>query len=336
MTVHQKRASRAISRSALIFAVPLFAVGVLEFNSSASAEVILSTLGPAGPDHWAILSLGGNVAVQDTVTLNGPGTTVGNVGATSTTDLALNSSSPPAILGNVYMGNTSNFNGSASNLNGPGGQIQGTIFTNQDALLNPAAAAAFSARTTFDNMANTFSVAGGSITGSMTLTANLNGPNVTDLSNITLGNNEILTLDGAGLADAQFVINFNGVISLNGSTSGGKILLTGGLTTHDVVFNYTGSASGDVVKSSGGSSGSTPNAVFNGVFLVTNADVNLSPGVVYGEIIGASSGNKITLVSGSEVINPPSVPVPASLPAGAILMGGIGIWRWRKNRKSIN
>ena len=336
-TNKMRKDSKVVSRFALALAVPVISAGILSLASSVSAEVIQSTLGSAGPDNWAILSLGGNIAVQDTVTLNGPGTTIGNVGATSTTDLALNSSSAPAILGNVYMGNTSNFNGSAANINGPGGQIQGTIFTNQDTLLNAASAQALAAHITFDNLPNTFTVAGGSISGTKTLTATVNGANVTDLTNITLGNNEILTLDGAGLADAQFVINFNGVISLNGSATGGKILLTGGLTSHDVLFNYTGSATGDVVKSSGGSSGSTPNAVFSGVYLVTSADVNLSPGVVYGEIIGASSGNKITLVSGSEVVNPPSsVPVPAALPAGLAGMAALGVWRWRKNRQSMS
>jgi len=337
MTNNMKCRSKAGSCFALALAVPVVSLGFLSFSSSASAEVIQSTLGGAGPDNWAILSLGGNIAVQDTVTLNGPGTTVGNVGATSTTDLVLNSSSAPAILGNVYMGNTSNFNGSAANLNGPGGQIQGTIFTNQDTLLNAAAAQALAASITFNNLPNTFTVAGGSITGTQTLTATVNGANVTDLTNVTVDDHSVLTLDGAGLADAQFIINFSGVIDLHGSATGGKILLTGGLTSHDVVFNYTGSATGDVVKSSGGSSSSTPNAVFSGVYLVTSADVNLSPGVVYGEIIGASSGNKITLVSGSEVINPPtSVPVPASLPAGLAGMAAIGGWRWRKSRKSMS
>jgi hypothetical protein len=217
--------------------------------------------------------------------------------------------------------------------------VDGNIFTNQDALLNAAAAQAKlagGAGGTFDNMANTFTVAGGNITTTTTLTATLNGANVTDLGNITLSNNEILTLDGAGLADAQFVINFNGVISLNASTTGGKILLTGGLTTHDVIFNYTGAGGNvDVVKSSGGSSNNIPNAIFSGVYLVENANINLSPGEIDGEAIGAATGNKITLVSGSQVINPPtSVPVPAALPAGLVGMAMMGVWKWRKNRKA--
>src|SRR5438094_302530 len=103
-TNKMRKESKVVSCFALALAVPMVSAGVLSFSSSASAEVIQSTLVSAGPDNWAILSLGGNIAVQDTVTLNGPGTTVGNVGATSTTDLALNSSAPPAILGNVYMG----------------------------------------------------------------------------------------------------------------------------------------------------------------------------------------------------------------------------------------
>jgi len=156
------------------------------------------------------------------------------------------------------------------------------------------------------------------------------------LTNIQLGNTEILTLSGN--AGQQFIINFSGQISLNGSTSGGKILLAGGLTTHDVLFNYTGSSTGDAVKSSGGSSNNIPNAIFSGVYLVTTGDVSLAPGEIDGEVIGAHNGNKISFASGSQAINPPTntVPVPASLPAGLAGMAALGAWRWRKNRKSIS
>jgi hypothetical protein len=314
---------KAISRLALAVAAPAFAFGVMGLASQGSAEVIQATLGAAGPNQWAILTLGGSLTVDDTLVMTGPGTTVGNVGATSTTQVKLSGSAGPSIQGNLYLGSTSTVDHPEL--------VNGTIFTNQDALLNPAAAQAFAAGGaggTFDLMANTFSVPGGSITGTMTLTAT-GAVNVTDLTNITLGNNEILTLSGT--AGQQFVINFSGQISLNGSTSGGKILLAGGLTTHDVIFNYTGAAGGDAVKSSGGSSNDIPNAIFSGVYLVENASINLSPGQINGEAIGAASGYDIKLVSGSQVINPPTtVPVPASLPAGLAGMAMLGVWRWRK------
>ena len=146
----------------------------------------------------------------------------------------------------------------------------------------------------------------------------------------------VLTLNGAGLADAQFVINFSGSINLHGDDAGGKILLTGGLTTHDVIFNYVGAAGGTAIVSSGGSSNNIPNAIFSGVYLVTNSDVNLAPGEIDGEVIGGAAGYKITFASGSQAINPPttSVPVPAALPAGLAGMAMMGVWKWRRQRKS--
>ena len=303
---------------------------MMGLSSSASAEVIQSTLGAAGPDNWAVLTLGGSL-VADTFAATGPGTTVGNVGATSTTQVKLSGSAGPSIQGNLYLGDTSTVDHPAL--------VSGTIFTNQDAVLNPAAAAAFSARTTFNGMADTFSLAGGAnadITGNTTLTATLNGANVTHLSDIDL-NHTVLTLNGAGLADAQFVINFSGSINLHGDDAGGKILLTGGLTTHDVIFNYVGAAGGTAIVSSGGSSNNIPNAIFSGVYLVTNSDVNLAPGEIDGEVIGGAAGYKITFASGSQAINPPtppSVPVPAALPAGLAGLAALGVRRWRKNRKA--
>jgi hypothetical protein len=62
------------------------------------------------------LGLGGTaVSVTDT-TMNGPGTTTGNVGIASSGNIALNSSTAPAILGNLYLGSTANTSGSASDL----------------------------------------------------------------------------------------------------------------------------------------------------------------------------------------------------------------------------
>src|SRR6185437_15429694 len=59
--------------------------------SGARADTIVSDLGVAGPNNYAILGLNSGV----TITLNGPGQTVGNVGGFG--DVALNSSTPPAI-----------------------------------------------------------------------------------------------------------------------------------------------------------------------------------------------------------------------------------------------
>ena len=317
-----------------------FALVAAFASSHASAGFITTTLGGAytSPDGspWAIFALGGTVS--DTTTLNGPGTTTGNVGATSTTDLALNSSSPPAIQGNVYMGDSSNFGGSAGNLNGPGGQISGTIFglhppgngVSQETVLNNDRAAAFAAASTFSALAPTQTVPGGSVNGTATITAaNPGGLNVIDLTNIAEANGQVLTISGP--AGTQVVINVSGNIDLHGDVTGGKILLAGGLTPSDVVFNFSGT-SGNVVTSSGGSSNNLPNAQINGIVLIPFADLNMAPGMVTGEIIGASAGHSITLVSGSQVNGggptpPPGVPLPASAYSGLALLGALFLAR---------
>jgi hypothetical protein len=113
------------------------------------------------------------------------------------------------------------------------------------------------------------------------------------------------------------------------------------LTPIDVVFNIT--SSGNNISTSGGSSpdpsqpGNTlANAVINGILLDIQGSIQLSPGMVNGEIIGG--GSTISLASGSQVNGSGSllVPVPAPAPialvlAGLVPLGVVGLWplhRW--------
>src|SRR5205823_160488 len=146
--------------------------------------------------------------------------------------------------------------------------VRGSVFYNQDAFLgmgsstSPATATgavrdAVAAANTFNALADTFTVAGGSITGSKTLDLSGSGQtvNVTHLTNLQLSNGDDLFLKG--LAGQQVVIDVSGTFKLNADAAGGKILLQGGLTADDVVFNITGT--GADVATSGGSSGGLPN-----------------------------------------------------------------------------
>jgi hypothetical protein len=319
----------------------------------AHAGLITTELGAAGPVNFAIFSLGGtNLNLTDD-TLNGPGQTTGNVGVASNGNIALNSSTPPAIIGDLYLGNTATTGGSASPLSG---QVSGSIFTNQDAFLGTgsaqtppgfwgggtvtasgAVAQALTAAMFFNNLAADQTL--GNITGTQTLTATHTGYYVVDIGNLNLGNGEHLTLSGP--AGTQFVLNVGGNITLTGGNGSGIDLL-GALTVNDVVINVTSTSSGDNVTASGGSSpdpnhpGNTlPNAVINGILLDVAGGIGFSPGMVNGEIIGG--GNEIRLVSGSQA-QPPPVPEPATI-VGAlsclIPLGLAGLLRLRRRRVKV-
>jgi hypothetical protein len=296
--------------------VPLIAVAItLSLGSAARAGVVTTTLGTAGPGYFAVLGLGGTtVAIPGDgtdISLTGPGQTTGNVGVASDGKLSLSSSTPPAIIGDVYLGNTATINGNQAT------QIQGTVFTNQDVKLNQAVADAVAAAGVFQAMANTFTVAGGSITGPMTITAT-QAVNVTHITDLQLSNGEVLTLFGT--AGQEFVINISGDFKLNADATGGKILLAGGLRTEDVVFNITGT--GSDVATSGGSSGGLPNAQINGIILTLDRKIAFAPGLVNGEIIGG--GDTISLVSGSQV-NGVAVPEPSTTVMALVVLVPVGI-----------
>src|SRR5690348_3195109 len=114
-------------------ALALAAAGTLLAGPTARADLIKATLGSAGPGSWAILSTG-NPSTTD-FALNGPGTTVGNVGVGATGKLSLDSSNgnpATAITGNVFLA-------TGSSVTHPQ-QVQGNIVTGADTLLGQAAA----------------------------------------------------------------------------------------------------------------------------------------------------------------------------------------------------
>jgi hypothetical protein len=314
----------------------------------ARAGFIVDTLAAAGPGNFAIFGLGGtnvNVGSTDTV-FTGPGQTIGNVGVASVGAFNSSSSTPPGIQGNLYLGNNATFTQSGGN------QVSGTIFTNQDAFLgtgsstnfwstNPpvftatgAVADALNAAVTFKNLAANQTISG-NITGTQTLTAGALGPNNTWVVNVTgdinLGNGEFLTLSGP--AGTQFILNVAGNITIGGGNGEG-IVLAGGLTETDVVINVTSTSTGKNVNTNGGGNA----AEIHGILLDVAGGVNMSPGLVVGEII--SGGDEIRLVSGAEVhgVTPPvitTVPAPAGLLlglAGAGSFGGFAGLGWLRRR----
>jgi hypothetical protein len=285
---------------------------------SASADYISATLGSAGSSNYSVLALSGATDIA----LNGPGTTVGNVGISSGGNLQLNSSNgnpPVAIQGNVYLGNT-------ATMSHPG-QVTGTVFTNQDVRLGQANTDARNASTAFAKLAPTMAISGGAINAN-TIIYGVPGVNVINVSGINLGNGQKLTLHGP--VGTQFIINDSGGFTLNS----GRILLTGGLTPNDVVLNITGTGT---LQTSGGLNNAS---LINGILLAPNASIAFAPGLVNGELI--AGGQSIHLVSGASVNWCPSTdttataatvdtaPEPSSLVLA--LLGTLGVMVLRKRK----
>jgi len=117
----------------------------------------------------------------------------------------------------------------------------------------------------------------GAITKNTTITETAVGNYVFNVTNISLNHPANLTISAP--AGSTVVLNISGSIVLNGGTDGGRILITGGLTNDDVVYNLTGT--GSVVHTAGGGNG----AVIQGLILAPNGTVQIDPGEVDGEII---------------------------------------------------
>jgi hypothetical protein len=186
-----------------------------------------------------------------------------------------------------------------------------------------AAAAAFSASTYFSGLTPNLSTAqfsNGSISSSITVTGSA-GYNIVDLTSLSLSGGN-LTLSGP--ATAQFVINITGGFT---GTSG-SVLLAGGLTADDVIFNITGTGSAVTT--------SVPHTV-NAILLAPDRAITEGSGISNGEVIGGYN-QTITLMSATVLRSPCTggntcsgtpVPEPSSLPLLGFGVLVFGILRHR-------
>lgn len=130
----------------------------------------------------------------------------------------------------------------------------------------------------------------GSITKNTTITQTAVGNYVYNVSSISLNHPARLVISAP--AGSTVVVNVSGALTLNGATDGGWLLLAGGLTPKDVVYNFTGT--GNVVHTAGGGNGS----IIQGTILATKGTVQIDPGEVDGEIIAQTfSSSSGTLVN---------------------------------------
>jgi len=138
------------------------------------------------------------------------------------------------------------------------------------------------------------------------------GTNVICVTDVTLAGKQITITGPPG---AKFVFNVSGKFTLSGGGMGPQIRTTGGVSPNDVVYNILGSATSpgpDIAFSGGGGGVNCCVAIVDGTILAPYRKINLSPGLVNGQII---SGKDISIVSGSSVRCPPCPPTNSVAPA---------------------
>jgi len=245
------------------------------FVWGAAAQFEILTLGSSSDGGLNLSAPSGSAGYEVT----------GNVGIAGTSS-SLSISGSADILGNVYLNTGDSVSKTGSST------INGSIYYNQKTLLNSAASSALNISTLADQASQTYHWSTEDLnlgTGKM-VTLQSTGHFVMDIDDFVLGGGgsgktgAILTLSGS--SNSTFIFNISGDFLVGG---GAKILLTGGITASDVIFNLVGCTSYGSV---------TGDALVNGTILATNGSVTLSghDTQVNGQIIAG----KVCIQSGAD------------------------------------
>jgi hypothetical protein len=175
---------------------------------------------------------------------------------------------------------------------------------------------------------------GATINGSSGL-LDVSGNRVFTVSGINAPNG-ILTINGDGISKIVFNIS----AAANANFHFNSIVLGGGLTSDDVLFNFFG---GNDTTLSGGptldinSNGDVGDPALYGIFLDPNGQISIVHSVLFGRIYGGDSHNE-QIVSGAQINGPAGTPVPeaSTVVAGALLLIPLGVSTLRILRKKMN
>jgi choice-of-anchor A domain-containing protein len=290
----------AFRRSSFIHRAICLALLTLPFSSYGS---VTSSLGTA--QGFSLLSLTGGVSQSGTSSVQGA---IG-VAAPFSGYKGSGSVNDP---GGFDILSTSTFQSSATGTSGSVNQNAQT-----DSLLLGASSAAMTTSTLASTGVPTASY--GLLNNSTTISETNKGQYVFDLSGISLAGGSKLTLSAP--AGSTFVLNIGSRL-LGGAfnLSSAQILLTGGLTADDVLFNVLGSGSVNIASST-----------VNGIVLAVNRSINVAGGAVNGELVGGSIS-----LSGGKVTDPP--PVVPEANTFMVLIPFIGVillsasWRYLRTK----
>ena len=255
-------------------------------SSALSSQV---NLGAAA--NFTVLALTGNF--DDSGPFTGPFNISGDIGV-ATSGNKFQASGPTTYNGKVFLHSGVSYNSSAK------GVPQATTGPNVDSMLEQAKSDAFAASAAATALGQNPTATYGTIKTNTTISESVAGNYVFNLTGIDFSGGKTLTLSAP--AGSSFVLNISTTFKL----TDGNILLAGGLSPGDVLYNYTGTAG---VQFSGGGNSSK----VYGTLLAPNTEIALTPGLVVGQLIGGS----IRLASGAQIVPEPSIPA-------LLILGGLG------------
>jgi ice-binding like protein/putative adhesin len=314
------------------------------FAAPSNCTALPVDLGMAGPGHWSVLEIGpGTVTTQSQ-----------SVSAKKQKKHGASSTAQGGVSGNVGIGQNGRLTTGGSQFDGDlylgdnaSAQFSGTYMNNRpvSGKVHLGKGASVSSSYSFTSVsdgpqpmldqARIDAAAASVAAGKLAPTSSLNqislkkktltlDAGVYNLTSLQL-KRSTLTLSGSG----SFVFNISSSFALKSA----RVLLAAGATEANVLFNYTGTSDVSLSGRRGGS-------VLHGILLALNSRVNLSPGLVVGEII---SGSNISIGPGTIIqnITPSVVTVPegtSTFILSLIALSGLALFRWfathRPNRRT--
>lgn len=248
----------------------------------------------ASPKNWVLLSLGGptDVTISDSFTVYPLTNQV--IGISETGNLSVDGSS--MVRSDILLNTSGNLNQTSPSYVAPVKQDQ-----NADAYLNLARRDALSAAHCASGLASTIDVRSVNIndpSGNMTIYAE-ERMNVVNLSDLIITNGSLTFSSHFTKSDIAptLIVNISGTFRMDG---GSKIALDGTLDELHVLFNVVGTGQ-DVAFGGGIGRDGLPTTQISGVLLVPMRNINLSPGLVNGTVIGG--GKSIAITSGGQVLS---------------------------------
>jgi hypothetical protein len=261
-----------------------------------------SSLGSA--QDFALLSVSGGINQSGAGSGAKLNAVQGNIGVAASST-AYNGSGTLNDTGNIDILTSSTFHISSNGATGTVTQNAATNTLLQNAVAGADITSAWASALGLDPTASF-----GTILNSTTISEKTAGQYVIDLAGINLANGSTLTLSAP--TGSTFILDVgNSLLGGAFNLSSASIVLSGGLTANDVLFNVLGSGSVNLAN----------NSTVDGIILALSRSVNMAGGLVNGDVI-ASNAN---LSGGASILDPPPPTVVPEANTGLVLIPFIGL-----------